>query len=980
MRFQRRGSVLPIVLLCAVLLVGMVVAFHFITSSDYKLAARMIQEAQARALADLAFDEVWHSVHELDSRPSAPRPDWMKELIDELDAERRDAGTGDDVDVKKTKRFDVARELPVTAAAQALATEIADLSSVVAKIGPFKVDGGPFGGNPGLHYSERVFADQDKDLRPWDLRGPLGLEVTVKGDRSPIGFSQVYQRGQMLMFTDTTPVAREFCTFVYGTPPSAEYAINDLNSPASAGFLNLHPQHDKGRIMIRGPLLVVPEEAPIGSLPKGFLGDTAPQAPAPNRQPMNYPDGKYAPELAMLPGPRELQHPDAQTGTITGVVSTIVPDVLEGVLAGVEARRPRREESLSHLKTKQYKFNVDVNICGSPFNIRSRVPEIESTLDRLSLVLARGAGTGNGAVYQSLDLDKASYYPPMGFFYGLRPESSQKLVIKQSVPSINDFNNSYQGIHVPYQASGDPRKFTPALGRTTGTDPNARLEGDVVVTEPVLRNDGKNQNVGLLGLYGVAQFESKTYLSIPILKLSYWLIDIAIEKTPDTPDPAKTAQFIEDNGIFKALAIGITCFMAGQGLRPSPKKILQDNRDSLARQALTNLRIDPATMFMVRRFLTTGAPPFNFPTDVGTLSGLLRDRRAAIVPFGAYTHESNFWQSEQMQPSKQAVINSLTTKDPSITADDDEVMRRLLREPVYRRPPDIAAIDRGWPVGGMPNQMSNGLTEALKNLCETYAGRLNRFNDAENKPPGDVVDALFGAQRPQSWVLPPNPAEKLRPRGVFLPQSQPLPAGADVRDLATPYNRGFFPPKYRDFLRIATRQYDTLEEYAAAEAVNANGGKVLPLKGAVFIKKLNFTGGLTYRGRGIILTYTAKDQAAPVLAGNVRPETPGQGSHLILVHRVAPEVVAQPDMPVMQLGPQFEGTVVSDTGVKPAAGGDLIIKGNLVAGLLNKAKQGAADVDVVYDPTLATPAATDGMKPLWTPELNGQVTSVNPGS
>lgn len=100
----------------------------------------------------------------------------------------------------------------------------------------------------------------------------------------------------------------------------------------------------------------------------------------------------------------------------------------------------------------------------------------------------------------------------------------------------------------------------------------------------------------------------------------------------------------------------------------------------------------------------------------------------------------------------------------------------------------------------------------------------------------------------------------------------------------------------------------------------------------------------------------------------------------VLVHRVAPEVVAQPDMPVMQLGPEFEGTVVSDTGVKPAAGGDLVIKGNLVAGLLNKAKQGASNVDVIYDPGLVTPAATDGMKPLWTPELNGQVTSVNPGS
>lgn len=976
-----RGAVLPIVLVCAVLLVGMVVAFQFITASDYKQAARLTQEAQARALADLAFDEVWHNVYDIQTAPGSPRPQWLDELVDKLESARRGAGTGPVVNATHSKSLDIKANLPITSAAQKLATEIADLKSVTLKMGPFTVDGGNFGGAPKVHYQEELFQDAGKDLRPWDLKGPLRLEVEVSGSRSPIQFAQTYTRGQTLMFTDTTPVGRDFCTFVYGTPPSADYAINDLN--ANAGLLNLYPQHDKGRLMFRGPMLVAPEEAPT-ALGANFLGGDNPQGTAGAAPPMSYPDLKYAPELAMVPGPRELQHPDAETGTITGVVSTVLPSTLQSaVQGGVEPRRPSREESKTKFQTKTnppYRFSITLTVCGQAITIVGRTPELNVEIDRLSMVLARGAGTGEAAVYQSLDLDKAAYYPPMGFAYCLRNPGQQKLVIHDTNASINNFNGSYQGLHIPNDAARAPQKFTPGLGRTAGTDPNARFEGDVVVAEPVLRTDGKNQNVGLMGLYGVAHFESKTYLSIPIIDLNRFLIDIAIEKN----DPRARARTLADNPDLPGKIIAACGLFGALALALDPMKIVRDNKETLAQQALANLRIDPNTQFMIRRYRAEGAPAVNFPTSDGQLRDLLTTQHGLIVPYGAYSHESNFWNSAAVATgqTRGRVTRTLTQKDNGITMGDPEIMRNLLREPAFNRPPNIAAVDPGWPVGGAPSTMSDGLQAALTNLSTTIAGRMNRFNDAENKPPGQVVGELFGKERTQAWALPPNVAEKQRPRGVFLPPPAP-PVNPDLEQLATQYPRGFFPPKYRDFLSMATRQYETFDDYALAESIDGAGGKVLPLKGAVLIKKLKFTGPITYRGRGIIMTYSATAQDAPSLTGVVRAEAPGAGHHLTLVHRVNPEIIKQADAPMLELGQNFDGTIVADTGVKPAAGtaGALTIKGNLVVGLLNHARQGAADVNVSYDPELSSkPAADTGMKQLWTPELNGQATSVNPGS
>ncbi|MBI3893497.1 MAG: hypothetical protein HY303_18420 [Candidatus Wallbacteria bacterium] len=162
---------------------------------------------------------------------------------------------------------------------------------------------------------------------------------------------------------------------------------------------------------------------------------------------------------------------------------------------------------------------------------------------------------------------------------------------------------------------------------------------------------------------------------------------------------------------------------------------------------------------------------------------------------------------------------------------------------------------------------------------------------------------------------------------------------------------------------------------------------MLELKGAVLIRKMDPTGvakDISYRGRGILIALTEKEDEPATLDATVHPVTAGPANELVLAHRVSRDLVAAGKLPALKLGPSFEGCVYSDTGVKPTGTATKIV-GNLVTGLLNKAAipdsaTGPTDgVKVQYRETLKD-VAKGSRVPYWTVEQSGEVMSVEPGS
>lgn len=941
----RAGFVLPVVMVCGLLAISMVVTFQFISSSDYKQVGRLMRSAQATALADLAADEVAAKVNAIKWVPGEQRPAWVTSLLNALDA----AKASPTIAVKHPLG-NLLADCPVTQA-QAAKSGLVKVDAISGVAGPFQVL--PAAGiDKPLIYKEDLFADAGRDLTAWDLRGPMSVEIKISGEGGPLAFARPYRRGQTLAVTDTTPPGRDFAVMAYLPPHTADYAVQDLQK---GGTYNLNPGTGappaSGRVMLRGPLVLIPEETPAQPAPadKLHLGGTDPLVSAGQSQ--SYPDAKYTLSLATVPGPREMQHPANAAAGVGGEIIGGVDNALFDVKTAMDPRRPGGVASSSRLRTKPKKLDLTVDTllsspCPRTKDIEVNLPVLDLNLGGVSPVLARDFTNPTGATFDTIDREVVAYYPPMAYFYAPLPKDSQKFKFLPTATSMLA-DTTYRGIQV---SGGTPSIYAGG----------SLAEGDFVTTEPAIRSGGNPQdNVGVIGLYGVALHESKTYLAVPVLAAAKWLVQKALDRDPKKNDK------IFGGGIGGAIG-GFTC-----SANPTYGEIGAANKDYIAEQALGQLGIDPSVTFLVRRYMVDAKLALNAPVSLSAsaLASRLSAKEGAIAPFGSYFHDLNFWNGAKANAAaKDAIKKGMeqAVAQPADQAAIETVLNQLLPE---SGGPQVTAVDPSWPENGPPGASSEA--KIVRDfLAGEYAGELLKNTPAAGSAdPGAALNALTAVASKVRGIAEPRVDLKPRPQGAFGPHagSGTAPPLADKAELTALFPRGTFPSKARDWESMATRTYETFDEYYAAEQ---NGGQ-LELRGAVLIKTANSSQNVVYTGRGIIIVVTG-DAAQPAkLGGTITPA--GAGSWLTLVHRVKPSLVAG-TVPALQLGNRFEGTVLSETGVKP--GGTLVLKGSLIAGLLNKGS--SADGDTV---TVEYAADTTGtaMKDTWTVESSGEVSSVDPG-
>ena len=922
----RRGVILTIVLICALLLIAMAVAFQFISSSDYREAGRLMRSVQAAALADLASDEIYATLATVNYGPSDPKPQWVSDLLTALNPLR---GTANPIDLQQSITFPAAA-LPITNGAAIMAKGIVNVASITGIAGPFLVL--PTGGMEKLIYKEPLFNDAAKDLTAWDLRAPLGLQVSVAGSGGPFEFSQKYYRGQLLEITDTTPPAAEFGLFSYCPPPTEEYALDDLQRGGSL-IINpgASPTAAGGRIQLRGPLMLVPEDPPPPPTATGlpWMGDVnGPPLPVTDgngtHPSANFPDGQWADAFATVPGPREALHPEAHGNGLPDPVMKGVSLSSADVLTSMTPRRPAHGHSICQLKTKP--FMLTIHIVGVTVHVP--IPYLDIKLDNISAVLVDKIHTQD-ASYDSTDEDPVAYYPPQSYFYGPLPPGGQKFQILSTMPSTNPY--CYKGITVP-MSGANPAVFNGEAGQ----------EGDVSVTEPVPRAGKPGpQNEGLIGVYGVSLVDGKTYKAVPIYQFSLWMTQRGIN-TLSEPD----------------------------------RSIAQGDIDSIALQVLEpdNLNLPLSLTFLVRRFQVEGGvaydtPPSNLHVSLPTA---LQAKQAALAPFGTYYHQADFWNSGPGQVHESDMLAALKTDTLSMSLND--VLNHLCHDD---GPPDMAAVDPSWPVG-TPLLAPSEAKVVRDWMVGDYAKQLLRFTSAQNATAPDLaLTALLQDVKYRPNLPPPlPPAMNRRPQGAFGPYVSLALVTPDLNQLGSDFPDGIFPPKFRNFELSGSRTYATMDDYVAAEQVNG----LLELRGAVVIRNMTYHQNITYHGRGLIIAMTTDPNAPATLDGNVVPAPGDNTSVLTLVHRVSADLMKTGKPPALRIGAQFTGSCFSDSGVKGISGGTTVISGNLVTALLNKEASGPADTTIVkWNPNLLNAAPAAGMVPNWTVEMGGEVTSLEPG-
>lgn len=939
---DRRGFVLPVVVVCGLLAISLVLTFQFVSSSDYKQVARLMRTAQAAALADLASDELAAKLNTVQWGPGGNKPPWVDPLLADLDA----AKSTSPINVKKNVAFSAA-DYPVTLA-QAQKSGLVKVDKVAATVGPFAaLNGGGF--DAGLIYKEPLYPDDAADPLAHDLRGPMSVEIQVSGTGGPFDLSKTFRRGQELAITDTTPPGRAFALMAYLPPHHPDYAVQDLNK---GGTWEVTPNAggDKGRVMMRGPLVLVPEESPaLPATPdKIWLGGNDPTVSAGQSQ--SYPDAKFLQGLATVPGPRELQHPANQAAGFAGEIIGGVDSALFGVQKEMDPRRPGADGSSSRLKTKPKNIHIVLvtglnSPCPETWPHDHKLPVINVQLDGVSPVLAKNFDTAS-PVFDTIDRDVAAYYPPMAYFYAPLSQGQQKFLFKPTATSIAD-PSTYRGVKIGAGGTG----AAPWTG-------SGLAEGDAVVTEPVPRAGADSDNVGLIGVWGVALHESKTYLAVDVLTVAKWLVQKGIDTMPDGND--KIA-----NIILQGLA-----WVGGCGSVMTKREVAQLNKDNIAVQALSDLGIDQSVKFLVRRFGVYAKLALGSPGNLSatSLESKLRNRDGVVAPFGAYYHDNNFWTTKAAgTPAETAMTHGL--KDPLLKPTTQTQTEGYLKQllPDDGTAPQVGAVDSDWPAGGEPNGQTDA--KSVRDwLVDTYLKDFLKATPAKAAAdPGAALTALLEVCTKVRGIAEPRIDTKKRPNGAFGPTDLPAaPPLADKAELMQLYPRGTFPAKARDWEGMVTRTYDSVDDYLTAETVN---GK-LELRGAVLCKSGKSAKNIEYKGRGILIVCTTDAQNAAALTGTVKAAD--AQSWLTVVHRVKPSLVSGVAFPPLTLGASFVGTVYSETGVK--ASGPLQLKGSLITGLLNKGATADGDkVQVMYQADKAD------LKDAWTVEATGEVSSVDPG-
>lgn len=946
---SNRGFALPLVLVGGFLLASLVLSFHFVSASDTRSIARLTRSVQAGLLADLASDELAGQVAAISYGANDPKPQWVTDMFTEL-ANQRTGTPPFKVKGGSPITFGL-NDLPVTKAAADRSAGLLQVKSVEAKLGPFT----PTGADDALIYKDEVFQDAAKDPRAWDLRGPLAVEIVVAGDRGPFDFGQRYQRGQELVITDTSPPASEFALFSFLPPPDASYAMLDMQT---GGNLVINPagadNNSSSRVHIRGPLFIMSEDAPSAPNEPHIAttmanADKVQDAPA-GGKPSAYPDGQWTAGMATIPGPRTLQHTD-DTGSNIDAALGGIRDAFEGAVEGLQPRRPANAVAETRLKTRPgaaIPVTVTVNVTtpavgilgvrivesttiSQKITIDFNVPTIDWRMLQESLVLSNNYQSDN-ATFETIDRDVVAYYPPGAYIYGPLPPEKHTFKMFKNLPALVP-RPCYFGVKVPL-GGGEPAKF----------DPAQKAEGDLVTTEPVPRaGNPPAANAGLIGVYGVALFESKTIVNYPIRELALWMMQKFIDtKLASAPD------FV--------------------------KRVARENKETAADQTLAFLRMSPTLQFLIRRFKLEGGLKYaNLPT--ADFSSDLRDKlnakQALIAPWGSWYHDKGFWKSQLPAPLLDEGKKALKTA--TVNKPADETLKVLLQEgnqPEFT--PDWNAIDPSWPTGGSP-----GADTAAKKIrdwiCGDHAQKLLRpvLGGSTGTNGATNFDALLALAKEPRGITEPTLKPGKRPKGAFGDYLAPAVAPADFAALKTDFPKGYFPSKYRDFERAVTRSYYSMENYLNAETKNG----ALDLKGVVLIERMEFAKPFTYRGRGIIVCGST-DQHTASLTGKVQAAADDPKACLTLVHRVSPNLLKTGKAPQIKLGDEFQGAVYSDSGVTPSSSTHII--GNLSCGLIEKNKIAAGttlQVDYFKDRMACPP---DKIAERWTVEMTGEVSSTQP--
>ncbi|MBI3893496.1 MAG: hypothetical protein HY303_18415 [Candidatus Wallbacteria bacterium] len=763
MRASREGVVLPVVLVSLFLLASMVLTFQFLSSSDYKQVGKMVRTIQATALADLAADEVSLDIDagQKAAAASGTQPPWMKPLLDALDGKVSGGGGGATgvLDVKQDIPFD--DKIPVTKAAAEKTNGLVEISGIKAVAGPFTVRSTAYPAN--VMYAPADLGDGGKNRLAWDLRGPLNVEVSIKTSKGPLDFSQKYLRGQELQITDTTPPASEFALFGYMPPVTADYALNDLQR---GGSFTVEPKL-VGRVFLRGPLFLFPEEALASKLQMG--GPTPPAS-------TSYPFKKWL-FMGNIPGPRTLQQvvklSDNPFDQLIAQAKALAP----AVKSDMSACRPEKEESHSVLKTNVIPIHVEVEL---PWPIGKKkvdedVPAQDRDLGNVSMVIADKLDTDKPE-FLTIDEDNLAFFPPGAYLHG--PIAADKQHFRLKPPDIL----LYKGIVVPAAPDKPARIYVPGA--------LAMEEGDSLAMEP-LPNPAGAGDLGVVGVYGTASLESYTYGLLTAGDLSLYLVTLGAKKAVDK---LSFPGWIK-NKIWDAV---------------------QDQLGSINAQVMAQLKIRPDLKVLFRRFeVKTAAQNWESgpPKDLtaGGAPGEIQAKEAVLAPYGYFFHKEGVWNSVPVADDLHKTMLD-AVKTPLITGKTAAQFCALFVNNPNSRTEADALITGGPPESG------KAAKEFLRGDYEKRLLARTKAKDAAS--PEDaarvLVQGIEAGGQPRG-LAPLAASVSKRPKGVLGDYWGPPPAAPDdMAALARDYPNGFYPPQFRDWERSATRSYETMKAYLDA--------------------------------------------------------------------------------------------------------------------------------------------------------------------
>jgi len=167
-----------------------------------------------------------------------------------------------------------------------------------------------------------------------------------------------------------------------------------------------------------------------------------------------------------------------------------------------------------------------------------------------------------------------------------------------------------------------------------------------------------------------------------------------------------------------------------------------------------------------------------------------------------------------------------------------------------------------------------------------------------------------------------------------------------------PDTLGVLPSNFKPVARTMARRYKTLEEHFKLTGGYEDNARNLYLDGNIWVDDLISNEDITYFGKGTVfsaftpdsLLYTANKDAT---LKSLQPSRPGL-DHLNLFYRNLKNPLRGDGM--LTLEGNFTGSIYSYQGVKPTA--DILIRGNLIAELLNKARyQKGNNLSVHYEPS-----------------------------